>query len=313
VQAGERLGLICEPSGTSWNVTHCQNPFIQNLPNGRSRIHIAGRDAKNRSCGVWAEFEMDENNLKMVRRCSKPSLDLGELGAFDDSGAMPSSIVSFNGRLLMFYTGWTRGGTVPFHFHIGLVESDDGGETFRRVSRAPVLGRNRHDPFIVGAPWVLAEGGSLRMWYSSAIAWRLLPDRENSPVHFYTIKHATSSNGVDWETTDAVCLDFLENEYAIARPVVTYENNLYRMVYSARRLNSRYEIFQAYSCDGLTWRRIPEPLLQIGADSWETEMVCYGCEARVGATSYFLYNGNDYGRAGFGAIRLTKHIENSCV
>jgi hypothetical protein len=54
-------------------------------------------------------------------------------------------------------------------------ESRDGGETFQRLSEAPVLGRNHHDPFLTGAPWVINESGRLRMWYISGTGWSQAP------------------------------------------------------------------------------------------------------------------------------------------
>lgn len=83
---------------------------------------------------------------------------------------------------MMYYGGWTLGGTAPFHFFVGLAQSSNGGETFERGSEAPVLGRNRHDPFLAGAPWVLRDSGMFRMWYAestgasatgcASISWR---------------------------------------------------------------------------------------------------------------------------------------------
>ena len=163
----ERLGLIYTPTGTPWHHSHCQNPFVQPLSGRRYRVHFAARDEKNRSQGAWADVEVENGGLTVIGAAPKPSLDIGRLGAFDDCGAMPGNLVTHQGRLLMYYTGWTLARAVPFFFFIGVAESRDGGETFRRLSEAPVLGRNHHDPFLTGAPWVISENGRLRMWYIS--------------------------------------------------------------------------------------------------------------------------------------------------
>lgn len=240
-----------------------------------------------------------------MRFAPKPSLDLGRLGAFDDAGALPSSLVQDGDRLLMYYSGWTLGGTVPFHFFVGLALSDDGGETFERVSEAPVLGRNRHDPFLAGAPWVLKEGGLFRMWYVSGTEWTPDPAGGAKPVHYYTIKHAVSDNGVDWQTNDHLCLPYLDGEHAIARPVVMPVEGGYHMIYSARRLGETYRIYGARSRDGLSWERDHGLLLDVAASGWDSEMVCYGSLLRHRDLTFLLYNGNAYGKDGFGAARLS--------
>jgi hypothetical protein len=213
----EKLGLVCKPDGSPWARSHCLGPFVQQLSKSRYRIHFSSRDEKNRSRGVWAEFDATDETLHLVRFAPAPSIDLGRLGAFDDAGAVPGCLVSDGDRLLMYYGGWTLGGTVPFHFSIGLASSQDGGRTFQRVSEAPVLGRNKHDPFLAGAPWVLKEGDLFRMWYVSATEW--VPDPTGGPraIHYYTVKHAFSDDGIDWQTNDQLCLPYLDGEHAIGR------------------------------------------------------------------------------------------------
>lgn len=302
----ERLGLIAKPTGAPWHVSHCQNPFPQLVASDRCRVHFAGRDERNRSRGGWVEVRLDGNAIKPVRFASRPSLDLGRLGAFDDAGAMPSCLVDVDDRLLLYYTGWTLGGTVPFHFHIGLAASSDGGETFERVSEAPVLGRNSHDPLLTGAPWVLREAGGLRMWYVSGTGW--ITGQNGQPVHYYTIKHATSADGLAWETNDRLCLPYREDEHALARPVVRRLEGGYRMIFTARRHNETYRVYAAWSVDGLAWQREAEPLLDVAPTGWDSEMVCYASELTLGNQHFLLYNGNGYGRDGFGAIVLSASV-----
>jgi hypothetical protein len=303
-EISKRLGLIYRPTGASWHLSHCQNPFVQLLSPRRFQVHFACRDDKNRSRGGWAEVEEKEGELVVVSAAEVPSLDLGQLGAFDDCGAMPGSLVELHGRLLLYYTGWTLARTVPFLFFIGVAESRDGGRTFQRLSEAPVVGRNRHDPYLTGAPWVINENGLLRMWYISCTKWMPGPEEGASPVHYYSIKHATSTDGLDWEVSDRLCLPYLENEHAIARPVVNRVAGGYQMIYSARRLCETYRIYSARSADGLVWRRGGGPLLDVTSTGWDSEMVCYGSLLKTDQSDFLLYNGNGYGKDGFGAATV---------
>ncbi len=300
----ERLGLVCAPTGAPWHRSHCQNPFVQPLSDTRHRVHFAARDEKNRSQGGWADVEVKDGRLVVVGAAPRPSLELGRLGAFDDCGAMPGSLVSHQGRLLMYYTGWTLARAVPFSFFIGVAELRDGGETFRRLSEAPVLGRNHHDPFLTGAPWVIGENGRLRMWYISGTEWVPGKTDDEAPTHYYSVKHATSDDGMVWQTNDQLCLPYLDNEHAIARPVVMAADGRYRMIYSARRLGETYRIYRANSVDGLSWQRDSLPLLDVAASGWDSEMICYGSRLDSAAGRFLLYNGNAYGKDGFGAARL---------
>ncbi len=300
----ERLGLVYAPTGAPWHRSHCQNPFVQPLSESRYRVHFAARDEKNRSRGAWADVELQNDKLVAVGAATKPSLELGRLGAFDDCGAMPGSLVTHQGRLLMYYTGWTLARAVPFSFFIGVAESRDGGETFGRLSEAPVLGRNHHDPFLTGAPWVISENGRLRMWYISGTEWVPGKTEVEAPTHYYSVKHATSDDGIIWQTNDQLCLPYLENEHAIARPVVTAVDGGYRMIYSARRLGETYRIYSANSVDGLFWQRDSRLMVDVASSGWDSEMICYGSRLDNSSGKFLLYNGNAYGKDGFGAARL---------
>jgi hypothetical protein len=300
----QRLGLVYGPTGAPWHRSHCQNPFVQALSEQRYRVHFASRDQQNRSQGAWADVEVQNDGLTVVAAATRPSLVLGRLGAFDDCGAMPGSLVTHQGRLLMYYTGWTLARAVPFFFFIGVAESRDGGETFHRLSEAPVLGRNHHDPFLTGAPWVISENGGLRMWYISGTEWVPGAAEGEAPTHYYSVKHATSEDGMVWHTNERLCLPYLENEHAIARPVVTAVDDGYRMIYSARRLGETYRIYSASSSDGLLWKRDILPMIDVASSGWDSEMICYGSRLDSSGGSFLLYNGNGYGKEGFGAARL---------
>jgi hypothetical protein len=301
----ERLGLVYGPTGASWHRSHCQNPFAQQLSANRYRVHFAARDDKNRSQGGWADVEVEHARLTVKAAAAAPSLTLGRLGAFDDCGAMPGSIVTHRGRLLMYYTGWTLARAVPFTFFVGAAESRDAGATFQKISEAPVLGRNHHDPFLTGAPWVISENGVLRMWYISGTEWVPGKTDTEAPTHYYSIKHASSDDGIVWQTNDRLCLPYLENEHAIARPVVMKMDRGYRMIYSARRIGETYRIYGATSEDGLSWQRDDTPMIEVASSGWDSEMVCYGSRLDTAQGNYLLYNGNAYGKDGFGAALVT--------
>jgi len=300
----EKLGLIFRPPGSGWAQTHGQNPFAQDLGGGMARLHFACRDERKRSRCASLDIGWDEMVTLRTPMAQSPrmTLDIGALGAFDDCGAMPHSVVEVNGNHYLYYTGWSLAVAVPFSFHIGLAVSTDGGKTFERLSRAPILGRTHHDPFIVGAPFVLHDNGIFRMWYISATAWEMAGSEIR---HYYTIKHAESADGIAWTTSPQVCLDYGPGEYALARPVVSRRADGYHMLFSARADGGTYRVYQAQSADGVTWLRDPALVLDVSAEGWDSQMVCYAWDFRHGGADYLLYNGNAYGQDGFGLAKLT--------
>jgi len=231
----------------------------------------------------------------------EPVLEPGDLGTFDDSGAMGTCVVRHAGREYLYYNGWNLGVTVPFATFIGCAARDDRGAGFERVSRAPVVGRSDHDPLLALSAWVLIEDSRWHMWYVSGVDWT---PTETGPRHRYRIVYAESSDGLNWNPTGDVCIDFeSEDEFAIARPCVIRDSDGYRMWFSTR--GDAYRIGYAESDDGITWRRDDElgGLGPIG-EGWESHSVEYACVFDHEGRRWMLYNGNGYGETGIGLAVL---------
>src|SRR5581483_7236869 len=106
----------------------------------------------------------------------------------------------------------------------------DGGLTFRRASRGPLIPSDDVDPFFTTSPWVIREDGRWRMWYASCVRWEQRPD---GPRHVYHVRYAESDDGLSWRRDGRVAIDFAApEEYAIARPCVVKDDDRYRMWYS---------------------------------------------------------------------------------
>jgi hypothetical protein len=165
------------------------------------------------------------------------------------------------------------------------------------VSRAPVVGRTESDPFLATAPWVLVDEGRWRMWYASGVRWEATA---HGPKHFYRIVYAESGDGVAWEPTGHVCIDFADDtEYAITRPCVLRDRDRYRMWFSHR--GDAYRIGYAESLDGIHWDRGDASAgLWAGEADWESVSVEYGCVFDHDGKRWMLYNGNGYGATGVG-------------
>jgi predicted GH43/DUF377 family glycosyl hydrolase len=212
-------------------------------------------------------------------------------------------MVEAGDRRYHYYSGWSLGVSVPFYFYVGCAVSEDGGESFRKISASPVLERNEVDPFLTASPWVLVENGTWRMWYVSGTGWEA---GEDGPRHRYHVKYAESEDGIAWNRSGQVCVDYRdEDEYAIARPCVIRDGDTYRMWFSCR--GPAYRIGYAESDDGISWRRDDE-LGGLGpaGDGWESQSVEYPCVFDHDGKRFMLYNGNGYGETGIGLAVLAE-------
>lgn len=293
----KKQGLLYAPSGERpWARSHASLPVALPLEGGVCRVFFASRDEQNRSSVGWVEADLASGTV--LREAETPVLEPGPLGHFDDHGVYPSALVQHEGALYLYYIGWNPGGTRPlFYPSIGLAVSEDGGKHFRKVSRAPILARDEHDPWMVSAPYVLKEGTRWRMWYISGLRW----EREQDELHsYYHIKYAESDDGVMWKREGRVALELLPGERNIARFYVCKEGALYRGWYSYNRA-AGYRIGYAESTDGVGWTRLDQEAgIGVSAAGWDSEAVAYPWVTSLGGVRYMLYNGNGFGRTGIG-------------
>ncbi len=279
--------------------SHATVPFAEHLKDDLFRIYFSSRDVKNRSHTGYIETDLT-NPQKIIKISDHPVISPGVLGTFDDSGAMLSWITCCKNKKYLYYIGWNLGVTVPFRNSIGLAISNNGGD-YEKYSYGPILDRNLIEPYFVASPCVLIEDKLWRMWYLSCVEWELV---NNLPQHWYHIKYAESFDGISWKRNGIVCIDFKnKQEYAISRPCVIKDGNIYKMWYSYR--GKAYCIGYAESPDGISWTRMDEKVgIDVSESGWDSEMIEYPFVFDHKGQRYMLYNGNDYGKTGFGLAIL---------
>lgn len=269
-------------------------PIAEHRNDDIYRVYFSGRDVSNRSLIGYADIRLREP-FPVLNFSAKPVLGLGALGCFDDNGVTPSWLVEFGGKKYLYYIGWNQGTTVRMHLAAGIAVSLDGGESFERIQRVPILDRTDAEPYTLNtAPCVMVEGGRWRMWYVSGVEWvhRDLPR--------YHIKYAESRDGISWDRRGLVCIDFQSpEEHALARPCVIKENGVYRMWYAYK--GTSYRLGYAESSDGLQWtRRDRDVGIDVSSSGWDSEMIEYAYVFEHEHRKYMLYNGNNYGADGVG-------------
>lgn len=291
------MGLIFEPQGQfDWVKTHAMLPVPDRIEDDIYRIYFSGRDHKNRS--LIGAIDIDINNPKKILKItSEPVLGLGELGCFDDNGVSPTFIVNHQRKKYLYYMGWNKGSTVRACEVSGLAISEDNGETFRRFSRAPILHRTNNEPYsILVVSCILIEDGVWKMWYDSANVWL------NQDLPRYNIKYAESADGINWNMTGKIAIDFKDpDETRVSRASILKEDNLYKMWFCFAMGAGGYRMGYADSIDGINWdRKDDQSGITLSDSGWDSEMVCYPFIFIHKGIKYMLYCGNSYGKTGFG-------------
>lgn len=305
-QNWKKLGLLYSPSGEyEWMQTHAMMPVIDISDDETAKIYFSSRDKHGRSQGAFIRINLNDP-YRILEVSSEPVLKLGQRGAFDDAGIMPTCLVNHEDKKYLYYNGWTLGKNVPFFSFNGVAISNDGGVTFEKKSRGPaVLFSNDVDPYSTFAPYVMIDEGKWKIWYVSLIRWT---EEEGQLKHYYNIRYAESQDGINFKREGIVCIDFKdEYEYAIARPFVKKEDGVYKMWYSYREGKEikTYRIGYAESDNGINWVRKDEEVdLNVSGDGWDSEMIEYSYLFDFKGKSYMLYNGNGYGRTGVGLAVL---------
>jgi len=302
----QKIDHIYNVSGKyRWNQTHAQLPTIDSISKNRWRIYFSTRDALGKSRISFIDVEAG-NPQNILYEHHKPVLDLGELGTFDDSGVMPSCVISNGNKKYLYYTGWTTRKTVPYHNSIGLAISYNGGKSFERYSNGPIFGTTHTEPHFTGTSWVMIENDVWKNWYMSCTKWKMI---NNKPEPYYHIKYAESNDGINWQRNNNVAIDYKSNkEGGIVRASIIKENKLYKMWYSFRNithyrstLQNSYKIGYAESINGKKWIRKDDQInFSVSDANWDSSMMAYPYVISYNGLKYMFYNGNGFGQSGFG-------------
>ncbi len=286
----QKLGLILQPQPDRWWwQSHAMIPTPMMLDEYRVRLYFSGRNDKNQSCIGWAIIDLREPT-RVLEVSAEPVLFPGPLGTFDDNGVTPSCVVKNGDDTLLYYIGWNPGSTVRMHIFGGLAISKDDGLTFERWSNAPIIERNRVNPYLNTAPFVIRD--PWRMFYVSGVEWK------HKDLPRYNIQTATSEDGKNWDRRGDVAIPFGPGENALARPFVIKEDGVFRMWFAHK--GEAYRMGYAESLDAVNWKRNDAFGGLDAGEDFDSEMIEYFAVVPHAGKKIMFYNGNDYGRHGVG-------------
>ncbi|MBB3120851.1 glycosylase [Pseudoduganella violacea] len=306
-----------EVSGRPWLKEFAQAPATL-VFDDFVRVYFSCRppaDAQGQYVSYSAFVDLDRKNLFQVRAVSaEPILPLGGLGEFDEFGTYPVSVIRDGDQVRAYYAGWTRCESVPFNVGIGMAVSEDGGVSFRKAGKGPVLPYSPEEPFVLSGPKVRRFNGTWYLWYIAGRKWKLVAGRAE-PV--YKIRMASSQDGLNWvkQNRDLIASRVEEDE-AQASPDVFYANGKYHMFFCYRYSGNYrgkafgYRIGYASSHDLLHWERDDSKAgIDVADSGWDEEMISYPHVFELDGKTYLAYLGNQVGREGFGLAVLDGTLE----
>lgn len=298
----EKKGLIY--SCDFFETGYAQDAFIDILDDKTWRIYYSARTKDVVSLPFFIDVEAG-NPQNILNIPNKPITLPGAAGTFDETGITMTSIVQVGDVKYLYYCGWNKRVTVPYALSIGLMVVKDNGTVYEKMFDGPIMDRSKFNPIAVSAPFVIFDEGFFKMWYITFTKWKVYNGRMEPT---FVIKYATSYNGIDWKTSNKVCFDSTYDGESFARPWVLKDNGKYTMWFSTRgpvgyreQGGQHYMVEYAESLDGENWERTQDKVAINKSESgWDSEMIAYASVIKHNDIYYMLYNGNNFGKTGFG-------------
>jgi predicted GH43/DUF377 family glycosyl hydrolase len=312
----KKLGRVFNPATDGvgpWmrEFAQCPTPFL--LDERTLRVFISCRPARDGEAMYVshpAYVDLDRSDpTRLLRVSPKPLLPLGGMGAFDEFGVMPCSVVRRGETLYMYYTGWTRMSSVPYTVGIGVAVSHDGGESFERIGDGPVLGLTLNEPYLVNSPAVKIIDELWHMWYLTGTGWLRTQGRPEPTFH---VVHATSTDGIHWRRDGKPVLRAGSEDECQDIFLPFHHGERWHAVFAHRKPlgfrtdpASMYRLGYASSTDLVHWDRDDNRAgISVEDSGWDSQMLCSTQVVDVDGRMLMFYCGNEIGRWGFGIAEL---------
>ncbi|MCY6356043.1 hypothetical protein [Clostridium sp. ZS2-4] len=299
-----KKGLVFNPKNKIlWAKNSALTPTPILISKNIIRVYAGFRDEFGVSRIGYVDLNAD-NPSEIINISKKPVLDIGKLGAFDDNGMILGDVVYNRNKIYMYYVGFQLVQKVKFLAYTGLAISENNGETFYRYSEAPILDRCDDELYIRSIHSVIYDNGIWKAWGGIGNGWQII---DGKPYPKYNIRYYESVDGIIFKGKGKVCIDTKGEEYRIGRPRVIKEGNRYRMFYTYGTLNKDYISGYAESNDGINWiRKDNEIGIGLSSSGWDCKHFAYPAILKYNERTYMFYNGNDFGKDGFGYAELVK-------
>ena len=300
----QKLGLLYCPQASGRHPklkTHAANPLPVQIQGDLYRIFYSARDDENRSSVAAGDIDMATG--RVVEDHYQPFFEHGPAGSFYAEGVSIGCCYEVDQQRYLLFMGWQNPTEGHWRGDIGRLRLQPD-LSLELDSTQPLMGADDKDPISLSYPWVMQmASGDYRMWYGSTRSW----DAGNGEM-LHVINGAESSNGHDWSRQGLAVPFELGTAQAFSKPSVVRDRRSgnYSMWFSCRGGGGdSYRIGYATSEDAIDWRLDNANAgISVSADGWDSAMIEYPHVFDHGAQRYMLYNGNDYGKSGFGLAVL---------
>jgi len=295
----KKLGQIyhCEAID-SYLLSHASNPLAVHLKDDIYRVFFSGRDKKNKSSVGYVDIDIIKQ--KEISICQNALFKYGEENSFYSHGVSIGNMYQVQNKNYIQFMAWQIKDGGHWRGDIGKLQVGDDFDSLKLEPKEVYLGTDDEDKVSLSYSWVMFDEDIYKMWYGSTIDW----SSENGEM-IHVIKYATSKDGNIWNKHGLAIPFEVGVAQAFSRPTVLKDEDGYHMWYSYRSGNgTKYRIGYAHSLDGLEWKRKEDSGLDVSKDGWDSEMICYPFVFEHKEKTYMLYNGNDYGKTGFGLAIL---------
>lgn len=297
-----KLGLVFDATvhaNQQWFCDSALTPQPFALNEETIRVFAGFRDADGVSRIGYVDLASSDTR-RIVGVSKTPVLDIGRDGCFDDNGVIMGDVVQTSSGIYLFYVGFQLVKKAKFLAFSGVAISENGGETFTRVSESPILGRARSQSTIGAIHTARYENDTWRLWFASGDGWELI---NGVPYPQYNICYTETKNLLDIPRACLLCVKAVPPEYRIGRPkIYQIADGSYVMYATKGTISGEYTPSFFRSKDGISWER-DDPSLGIAPskNGWDSEALCYPALIKNGGHTLMVYNGNKMGRNGFGA------------
>jgi hypothetical protein len=312
----KRHGLIFDVASLDWDLDFigwAQSPQALVFENF-VRVYFSTRAVDETGQYIshvrYVDFSLDFQ--RVLNHSRHEVVEKAVLGAFDEHGIFPINVIRVGEKIYAYTNGWSRRKSVAVETGVGILISHDQGRTFERLGPGPILSATLNEPFLVGDAFVLSVGDVFHMWYIFGERW-VTSDSSLTPERVYKIAGAVSNDGQAWvKLNKRLIVDVLGPDECQALPTVTHFGGKFHMFFSYReafdfRTNPKnaYRMGYASSIDLDVWKRNDFASgMERAETGWDSQMICYPHLFRIEDKVYLLYNGNEFGRHGFGLAEL---------
>ena len=301
----KKLGRIYCPIETKTHpklISHASNPLAIQVDKNIYRIFYSGRDNRNRSSVGAIDFDLQ--NMKIIKTHIDPFFEYGPCGSFYSDGVSIGNCCELNNKRSIYFMGWQTKKDKSFKGNIGRLTLEPDN-TLELDGHLPLIGIDHEDPFSLSYPCVMPRvDGGLNMWYGSTIS----RDAGNGEM-LHVIKHASSIDGKKWTKTGATFPYEIGKAQAFSRPtVIVDECGFHQMWFSYRNgAGMSYRIGYAWSTNSDDWNiDLDNAGIDVSSEGWDSEMIEYPFVFKHQNEYFMLYNGNGFGRSGFGLAQLVR-------